>query len=99
MILFFGLIGGTLLRFQNHFERLLILWVAVASIPFLFMDSYDQARIFYDLPIPVLMSIGVVFCLTSLTRFKIATGVGVVVVLFVLNYALEGMFLTLGFVR
>jgi hypothetical protein len=54
------------LRFRDHFERLLILWTSVASVPFAVLDSYHQARIVYDLPIPVLMAETVLFFLPLL---------------------------------
>src|SRR5205807_4473783 len=63
LILGLGLLSVFALRFRDQFERLLILWVGVASVPFLLLDSYDQARIVYDLPIPVLGSLAVLFFL------------------------------------
>src|SRR5260370_4328370 len=50
IVLALGLLSVFGLRFRDWFERLLILWVGVASLPFLAMDSYHQARILYDLP-------------------------------------------------
>ena len=61
ILLAFGLLSVFALRFRDRFERLLILWVGVASLPFLLLDSYHQARIIYDLPIPVLSSIALLF--------------------------------------
>src|SRR5438093_173824 len=59
IILLLGLLAAFALRFKDHFERLLILWVGVSSIPFAVLDSYHQARIVYDLPISVLLAITV----------------------------------------
>src|SRR3989475_12937428 len=57
LIIGLGLLSVLALRFRDRFERLLTLWVGVASLPFLILDSYHQARIVYDLPIPILCSI------------------------------------------
>src|SRR5438046_4401702 len=54
LMLGMGLLGVLVLRFKDWFERLLLLWVAVPSIAFVLLDSYHQARIVYELPIPVL---------------------------------------------
>src|SRR5881296_240869 len=66
LILGLGLLSVFALRFRDRFERLLILWVGVASLPFLILDSYHQARILYDLPIPVLVSVALLFFLPQL---------------------------------
>lgn len=55
-----GMLGMLTLRWNVRSERLLMLWVIVSSVPFLFLDSYHQARILYDLPIPALVSIAAV---------------------------------------
>lgn len=55
-----GMLGMLALRWNTRSERLLMLWVIVSSVPFLFMDSYHQARILYDLPMPALASIAAV---------------------------------------
>src|SRR5437667_4367063 len=60
LVLGLGLLGVLVLRFKDWFERLLLLWVGVPSIAFVLLDSYHQARIVYDLPIPVLTTIAVV---------------------------------------
>ena len=44
-------LGGLKINFESSFERLLIFWIAVVSIPFLIVDSYDKTRIVYDLPL------------------------------------------------
>jgi hypothetical protein len=63
LILGLGLFSVFVLRFRDRFERLLILWIGVASVPFPLLDSYHQARIVYNLPIPVLGSIALLFFL------------------------------------
>lgn len=63
LILGLGLLSVFALRFRDWFERLLILWVGVLSVPFLMLDGYHMTRIVYDLPIPVLASIALVFFL------------------------------------
>ena len=81
------------LRFRDRFERLLILWVGVASVPFLFLDAYHKARIVYDLPIPVLGSVAVLFCLPQIGTRNIRWSRFLIVLLFVLsaNYALQNI--------
>src|SRR5438094_5983888 len=51
LILGLGLISVFALRFRDRFDRLLILWIGVSSLPFLLLDSYNQTRILYDLRI------------------------------------------------
>src|SRR5256712_12905893 len=70
-ILGIGLFACFALRFKDWFERLVLLWVGVASIPFLVLDSYDQARIIYDLPIPVLMSGAILFFLPEIALRRV----------------------------
>jgi hypothetical protein len=86
-----GLLSVFALRFRDRFERLLILWVGVASMPFLLLDSYHQARIVYDLPIPVLGSIAVLFFLPQVGTRNIRWPGLLIVLLLVLNanYALQ----------
>jgi hypothetical protein len=83
------------LRFKDWFERLVLLWVGVASIPFLLLDSYNQTRIVYDLPIPVLMATALLFFL-PLIRNKEVRWPGMIIVLVLVicaNYALQGILL------
>ncbi len=83
------------LRFKDWFERLVILWVGVASIPFLVLDSYHQARLIYDLPIPVLMSVAVLFFLPQMGAKNLRWPGLVVTLLLVIitNYAIQGILL------
>lgn len=95
IILALGLFGAFALRFRNWFERLLILWVGVASIPFLVLDSYHQARIVYDLPIPVLISTTLIVLLPQ-TGTRNIRWPGIIIVLLLAlsaNYALQGVLL------
>lgn len=88
-----GLLSVFVLRFKDRFERLLILWVGVASVPFLLLDNYHQARILYDLPIPILGSIAVLFFLPQLGT-KNGRWPGLLIVLLLLlsaNYALQSI--------
>jgi len=83
------------LRFKDWFERLLLLWVAVPSIAFILLDSYHQARIVYDLPIPVLTTIAVVSLLPQIARRNIRWPGLVLLLLIVVStsYALQGVLL------
>src|SRR3989442_4813214 len=93
LILGLGLISVFALRFRDRFDRLLILWVGVASVPFLLLDSYDQARIVYDLPIPVLGSIAVLFFLPLVGSRSVRWPGLLILLLLVLsaNYALQSI--------
>ncbi len=95
IILVLGLFAAFALRFRNWFERLLILWIGVASISFLVLDSYHQARLVYDLPIPVLSSIALMFFLPQLGARNVRWPGLVLVLLLVVsaNYAVQGFLL------
>src|SRR5439155_11188763 len=90
-----GLLACFPLRFKDWFQRLVLLWVGVASIPFLLLDSYNQTRIVYDLPIPVLMATTLLFFLPMVgTRNTRWPGIIIILVLVVCaNYALQGILL------
>ena len=90
-----GLFACFALRFKDWFERLVLLWVGVASIPFLILDSYNQTRIVYDLPIPVLIATTLLFFLPTVgTRNIRWPGIIIILVLVVCaNYALQGILL------
>ena len=95
IILGVGLFACFALRFKDRFERLVLLWVAVASIPFLILDSYNQTRIVYDLPIPVLMSATMLFFPAVIGNREVRWP-GIVILLILVtcaNYALQGILL------
>jgi len=95
IILGVGLLAVFALRFRDWFERLVLLWVGVASIPFLLLDSYNQTRIVYDLPIPVLMATALLFFLPLIGNKEVRRpGIIIVLVLVICaNYALQGILL------
>src|SRR5437016_2454613 len=95
IILGVGLFVCFALRFKDWFERLVLLWVGVASIPFLLLDSYNQTRIVYDLPIPVLMATGLLFFLPLIGNRNIRWPGIVILLALVLcaNYALQAILL------
>jgi hypothetical protein len=88
-----GLLSVFALRFKDRFERLLIQWVGAASLPFLLLDSYHQARVLYDLPIPVLGSVAVLFFLPQIGTRNIRWPGLLIVLLLVLsaNYVLQSI--------
>jgi hypothetical protein len=93
IVLALGLVSVFALRFKDRFERLLILWIGVASVPFLAMDSYHQARILYDLPIPLLASMALLFILPQI-RAKNVRWPGLLVAMVLglsASYAIQGM--------
>jgi len=93
LVLGLGLLSVFALRFRDRFERLLILWVGLASLPFLLLDSYHQARILYDLPIPVLGSVAVLFFLPQIGTRNIRWPGLLIVLVLVLSatYALQSI--------
>jgi hypothetical protein len=95
IILGVGLFACFALRFKDWFERLVILWVGVASIPFLILDSYNQTRIVYDLPIPMLISGAILFFLPVIAIRRVRWPGIITVLLLVIctNYALQGILL------
>src|SRR5205807_10297304 len=95
IILGVGLFAYFVLRFRDWFERLVLLWVGVASIPFALLDSYNETRIVYDLPIPVLMATTLLFFLPLVgTRNIRCPGIIILLILVICaNYALQGILL------
>jgi len=95
LMLGLGLVAVFTLRSKDWFERLLLLWVGVASMPFPALDSYLEARILYDLPIPVLTSIAVVSLLSQIGARNIRWPGFVLLLLIVVSasYALQGVLL------
>ena len=78
------------LRFQDRFERLLALWVAIGSIPFPLLESGLQVRILYDLPFPVLASMGLLFLIRPVGNGTLHSNLALLLVLLLsANYALR----------
>jgi len=90
-----GLLAVFMLRFKDWFERLLLLWVGIPSIAFVLLDSYHQARIVYDLPIPLLTSIAAVSLLPQIGSRNIRWPALVLLLLVFVSasYALQGVLL------
>jgi hypothetical protein len=92
LILGLGVLSVFALRFRDWLERLLILWVGVASVPFLLLDSYHKARIVYDLPIPIYVSIGLIFFLELGARYvRLPTLLVVLALVVSASYALQSL--------
>ena len=92
VILLLAFVAMLSLRWSDIFDRLLLLWIFLASLVFPFLESYNQTRIIYDLPIPILASIGT---LLFISRFKSDKTTSVLtlilVVLFNASYAIRAM--------
>ncbi len=93
LVLGMGLVAVFALRFKDWFERLLLLWVAIASIPFPALDSYLQARIVYDPPIPVLLSLAVLFYLPQIgnRNIRLPGLIAALLLVTIANYAVQGI--------
>jgi len=90
--LFLGLpmLSMLLLRFRDKFERLLTLWVVIGSLPFPFLSSLLQTRILYDLPIPAMMPVGLLFLIRPVRNSATHSNLSVLLVLLLgANYALR----------
>ena len=91
-LLALGLLAVTRLRFSAIYDRLLILWILIASIPFLFVGSYVQTRIVFDLPIAVLASGGLALVQSNVGQKKhLGTLILILVLVFNTNYAVRSM--------
>src|SRR5881396_2458783 len=95
IILGVGLFACFALRFKDWFERLVLLWVGLASMAFLILDSYNQTRILYDLPIPVLTASALLFFLPVIGTRNVRWPGMIIILILVLcaNYALQGILL------
>jgi hypothetical protein len=83
------------LRYVDDFQRLLLFWVLVASVPFSFLPGYFQTRVIYDMPVSVLAAGGLMVVMSSIDsrgplRYLLLGGV----VLLTANYALQSMLVT-----
>jgi hypothetical protein len=80
------------LRYGDDFQRLLLLWILVASVPFSFLSGYFQTRIIYDMPIPVLAAGGLMMAMPRAeSRGALRLFLLVAVVLLNASYALQSM--------
>lgn len=80
------------LRFRDRFERLLTVWVALGSIPFLVLASPLQTRILYDMPLPSMTALAMLFLIRHLgNRPVLSNLVLLLVLLFNVNYVLSAV--------
>lgn len=81
------------LRFADRFQKLLIVWTTTAAVPFVFLDSYHQARIVYDLPIPVLGTLGLILLASFMAKghLRWPSLIVLLVILFSASYAVRAM--------
>jgi len=85
-----SLVAMIYLKFPDRFERLLILWVAIGSLPFPFLANGLQARILYDLPFPILTSIGLLVVIRPAGSKTTHSNLALLLVLLLsANYALR----------
>ncbi len=77
---------------RQGFTRLVVFWVALASLPFPFLESVLQSRIIYLLPVPVLAS-GAMIGILRLGQGNAQKGlILLLILLFSANYAMSSMF-------
>lgn len=82
------------LKYVDTFERLVLSWVLVASLPFLFLSAYFQTRIIYDMPIPILAAGGLMNVMSRFdARGPLRFFLLLAVVLLNATYAIHSMLL------
>ena len=90
ILLGFSLIAMLFIGFHDKFERLLTSWVVIGSLLFPFFDGGGQARFIYDLPIPVLTSIGLLIVIRPMWNKTLHTNLALLLILLLsANYALR----------
>ncbi len=90
ILLGFSLIAMLFIGFHDKFERLLTSWVAIGSLLFPFFDGGGQARFIYDLPFPVLTSIGLLIVIRPIWNRTSHSNLALLLVLLLsANYALR----------
>lgn len=91
LILGLALLATFLLSSKEMFDRLLLLWTAVPSIPFLVLDSYNQSRIIYDLPTPVLTTLMVLILVSQIRNRLWPRLIVALMLLTITNYSLQAL--------
>jgi hypothetical protein len=92
ILLGLSMIATLFLKFNDKFERLLGLWVALGSLPFLVLSSGTQTRIVYDMPLSVLTSIALFLLIRQLGSKAMAHNlIFLLVLLLSANYALRAV--------
>ncbi|TMI66893.1 hypothetical protein E6H12_00735 [Candidatus Bathyarchaeota archaeon] len=90
ILLGFSLIAMLFIGFHDKFERLLTSWVVIGSLLFPFFDGGGQARFIYDLPIPVLTSIGLLIVIRPMWNKTLHSDLALLLILLLsANYALR----------
>ena len=76
------------LKLRDNTEGMLSCWVASASVPFAFLNSFHQTRLIYDLPIPPLAALGTLLLMSRAGGGNLrATLILLVILLISANYA------------
>jgi hypothetical protein len=89
ILLGLSLIAMLYIGFRDKFERLLTSWVVIGSLLFPLFDGGGQARFVYDLPFPVLTSIGLLILIRPVWNKTLHSNLALLLVLLLsANYAL-----------
>ncbi len=90
ILLGFSLIAMLFIGFHDKFEQLLTSWVVIGSLLFPFFDGGGQARFIYDLPFPVLTSIGLLIVIRPMWNKTLHSNLALLLILLLsANYALR----------
>jgi hypothetical protein len=78
------------LKFKDRFERLLMVWVALSSIPFLALTSPLQTRILYDMPLPIMTALALLLIARHMSnRSAVSNLLLLLVLLYSANYVIS----------
>src|SRR5438309_3148603 len=72
-------------------RRLLVLWTAVSSLPIIVLSDLAQTRVYYDLPFPVFVAVGLLILVKSTGRSLNSNLLFLLVVLALANYAFRSV--------
>ena len=72
-------------------RRLLVLWTAVSSLPIIVLSDLAQTRVYYDLPFPVFVAVGLLILVKSTGRSLNSNLLFLLVVLTLANYAFRSV--------
>jgi len=89
ILLGFSLVAMLYIRFHDKFERLLTSWIVIVSLILPLYGGGGQARFIYDLPFPVLTSIGLLIVIRPIGNRTLHSNLAFLLVLLLsANYAL-----------
>ena len=90
ILLGFSLVAMVYIGFRDKFERLLTSWIVIVSLLLPLYGGGGQARFIYDLPFPILTTIGLLIVIRPLGNKTLHSNLALLLVLLLsANYALR----------